>query len=95
MHFPAHYDPHYFKGLTAEKLITKYDKGFPRKEWHKIRERNEPLDCRVYAYAAMKILNPDFDAIQARLSQYKKPIETQSQKQPVKRARRKMKMRGF
>jgi hypothetical protein len=49
----------------------------------------------VYAYAAMKILNPDFDAIQARLSQYKKPNETQSQKQPVKRARRKMKMRGF
>jgi phage terminase large subunit GpA-like protein len=95
MHFPAHYDPHYFKGLTAEKLITKYDKGFPRKEWHKIRERNEPLDCRVYAYAAMKILNPDFDAIQARLSQYQKPIATQSQKQPVKRARRKMKMRGF
>ena len=95
MHFPSHYDPHYFKGLTAEKLITKYDKGFPRKEWHKIRERNEPLDCRVYAYAAMKILNPDFDAIQARVGQTAGLIENQSQKQMVRKPRRKMKMRGF
>jgi phage terminase large subunit GpA-like protein len=94
MHFPTHYDPHYFKGLTAEKLITKYDKGFPRKEWHKIRERNEPLDCRVYAYAAMKILNPDFDAIQARVGQVSKNVQQKPStvRRPIKR---KMKMRGF
>jgi len=67
MHFPEGRPPSYYKGLTAEKLVTAHNKaGWPRREWHKIYERNEPLDCRVYAYAALKILNPDYDAIAAK-----------------------------
>jgi phage terminase large subunit GpA-like protein len=72
-HFPSHYEDKYFQGLTAEKLMTKYTKGFPRKEWHKIRSYNEPLDCRVYSYAALKILNPNWDLIIAQNSK-EKPI---------------------
>jgi phage terminase large subunit GpA-like protein len=51
-HYPK-YDAEYFKQLTAERLVTVKDKrGFPHREWRKLRERNEALDCRVYARAA-------------------------------------------
>ena len=42
----------YFKQITAEQLVTKIVKGYRRHEWQKMRERNEALDCRVYARAA-------------------------------------------
>ncbi len=32
--------------------MTKIVKGYRRHEWQKMRERNEALDCRVYARAA-------------------------------------------
>ena len=67
MHFPDTYDKAYFEMLTAEKLVTKYVRGFQKQEWVKIRARNEALDCRVYAYAALKIFNPNFEKIQVRL----------------------------
>ena len=51
-HMPK-YDDEYFKQLTAERLVTVKDRrGFPHREWRKLRERNEALDCRVYARAA-------------------------------------------
>ena len=50
-HFPE-YNTEYFKQLTAEQLVTKIVKGYPKREWQKIRDRNEALDCRVYARAA-------------------------------------------
>jgi len=34
-------------------------KGFAMREWYKIRQRNEALDCRVYAYAAQHSLQID------------------------------------
>lgn len=55
-HFPQHYTDEYFKQLTAEKVVKKYHKGFHRREWIKVRPRNEALDCRVYALAALNIL---------------------------------------
>lgn len=39
----------YCKQLVAEQLVT-HRNG--RREWQKLRERNEALDCRVYAHAA-------------------------------------------
>jgi len=62
-HFPLDRDEEYFAQMTSEKLITKYRKGHPYKEWHKTRARNEALDCRVYAFAALKILNPVWGAV--------------------------------
>jgi len=54
IHFYVGADDEYFKQLTSEKLITKFVKGFPKREWHIVRgnKRNEALDCLVYAYAA-------------------------------------------
>tara|TARA_B100001564_G_C20660853_1_gene681462 strand:+ start:426 stop:2318 length:1893 start_codon:yes stop_codon:yes gene_type:complete len=57
-HFPK-YDTEYFKQLTAEQLVTKIVKGYPKREWQKVRERNEALDCRVYARAAAAALGID------------------------------------
>ena len=67
-HFPADRDPEWFNQLTAEKLVTRYVKGFPVREWHKTRPRNEALDCRQYALAALKIANPSFRRAQERLN---------------------------
>lgn len=55
------YDEEYFRGLLSEKLKFEYRNGQTVAKWVKIYERNEPLDCRNYATAAMEILNPDFD----------------------------------
>jgi phage terminase large subunit GpA-like protein len=57
-HFPQ-YDQHYFKGLTAEQLEFKLLRGFRKYEWVKKFDRNEPLDCRVYARAAASIFGMD------------------------------------
>lgn len=47
-HFPQ-YDDEYFKMLTAEQSVARYDKrrGLTTYEWVKTRERNESLDCRI------------------------------------------------
>ena len=55
-HFPMDRDAKYFDQLTAEKVVVKFRKGFPHREWVKVRLRNEALDCRVYAMAALKLL---------------------------------------
>lgn len=67
MHFPATRDQQYFLGLTAERAVTRYRKGFPYREWVKVRERNEPLDCRVYAMAALDLLGCDLDKLSKAL----------------------------
>lgn len=57
MHFPLDRDVVYFEQLTAERCVTRYVKGFPKREWIKDPgRRNESLDCRVYAYAALHAL---------------------------------------
>lgn len=67
-HFPAERDPDYFKQLTAERLTVRYLRGQPVREWVKAdRARNEALDCRVYALAALKIMTPPFKRIAERL----------------------------
>ncbi|MEO5333983.1 MAG: phage terminase large subunit family protein, partial [Magnetococcus sp. YQC-5] len=53
-HFPHDRDAEWFRQLTAEKIRTKYIRGRPIREWHKKDgDRNEALDCRVYALAAL------------------------------------------
>lgn len=56
-HFPIGLPNEYFKQLTAEKQVTKYINGFPKRVWQKLSgARNEALDCEVYAYAALQYL---------------------------------------
>lgn len=64
-HFPineeAGYDGDYFKGLTAEKMVVRFRKGRPVVTWElkdSKHKRNEPLDLRNYATAALEITNP-------------------------------------
>jgi phage terminase large subunit GpA-like protein len=53
-HFPRDRDDEWFLGLTSETLVIKYSKGFPKREYVKRQGiPNEPLDCRVYAKAAL------------------------------------------
>ncbi|WP_157314573.1 phage terminase large subunit family protein [Chitinibacter sp. GC72] len=64
--YPAGYvhlpkvDGEYIQQLCAEQLITRRDRhGFAIREWQKMRERNEALDCYVYARAAAAAVGLD------------------------------------
>lgn len=52
IHFYIGAEDEYFMQLTSEKIVTRFVKGYPVREWHAMRKRNEALDCWVYAYAA-------------------------------------------
>lgn len=54
MHFSSDRDREYFTQLTAERLILKKTGSRTYRVWKvKSGVRNEALDCRVYAYAAL------------------------------------------
>jgi phage terminase large subunit GpA-like protein len=60
VHLPRGVDAEWVKQLVAEQLVTvKTKRGFQRLEWQKLRERNEALDCRVYARAAAWLVGAD------------------------------------
>lgn len=77
-HFPQERDLAWFHQLTAEKLVTRYRHGRPYREWISLQSRNEALDCRKMAYAAMLTAGPKLDA---RLT----PEKTQAKKIPSKK----------
>lgn len=85
MHFNTQYDASYFDQLTAEKMSTQYDShGYAKRVWKKVKTRNEALDYTVYNLVALRILNPNFDAIKRNLTTKKeapKPKETKNQRQ--------------
>lgn len=65
-HFPRQWpdrtaDPNeYFRQLTSEQLKRRYLRGFPVRYWEKLPgARNEVLDCKVYAYAALLSLSQE------------------------------------
>lgn len=64
-HFPLKepFDKGYFMGLTAERMTL--SKGArPQLKWVLPEgKRNEPLDCRAYAYGARYILGVDLDKL--------------------------------
>ena len=68
-HFPSNfdkgYDSNYFSGLLSEKMTYKNNKWV----WEKLpgHNRNEALDCRNYANAAFRALNPNLDAVFRKL----------------------------
>lgn len=65
VHFPRQgecgFTEEFFQQLTAEVFEQKFDKGMITSKWIKIRERNEALDCFVYATAGIELLNPNFE----------------------------------
>lgn len=50
----------FYKQMTSETVKTTYKHGRAKYVWVKEGERNEALDCWVYAYAALKALNVDW-----------------------------------
>lgn len=72
-HFPINadrgYNETYMKGLTSEqRVVTTDKKGQSKLEWiKKSGTRNEPLDLRNYATAAVQILNPNWDSLKEKL----------------------------
>lgn len=72
---PRGYDEKYFKGLTAEKQVLHYKKGKAVFEW-KLKDsgehkRNEALDCRNYATAAIEIYDVPLKAPEPQGTQAK------------------------
>ena len=84
-HFPE-YDSHYFKMLTAEHIQTRIVRGYQVSEWVKKYERNEALDCRVYARAAASVVGIDrfrdehYDMMVQGLQERTKPAQEQKKK---------------
>lgn len=67
-HFPEGRPDEFFAQLSAEKMVTRYRKGYKRREWVQTRPRNEALDCRVYAIAALAILNLNVNSLANRFA---------------------------
>lgn len=57
-HFPQ-YEAEYFQQIVSEIYKPTYVNGRLVHKWHQTRPRNEALDCRVYALAALKGLGYD------------------------------------
>lgn len=56
IHFSDQFNDDYYKQLTAERVLTKWDaRGFPSRVWElKVKgNRNEVFDLSVYAYASL------------------------------------------
>jgi phage terminase large subunit GpA-like protein len=83
MHFPEGfgYDLEFFEQLVSEREQTTWEEGRPTRKWVKSRVRNEALDKRVYATAALEILRPNFDAIAKNLPA-KEPAKEYVLKEP-------------
>ncbi len=73
-HFPSNidrgYDEMYIKGLTSEQRVIRNNKhGKPEIVWiKKSGVRNEPLDMRNYATAAVEILNPNWNLLESKVN---------------------------
>lgn len=92
-HFPVSedYDVQYFKGLISEKQVPHKVKGKVVYNWEKVSEdvRNEPLDLRNYARAALKLVRPNYEKLEERLREIRnagtRPQPVKNSTQPAKR----------
>ncbi len=87
VHLPEHVASEEFcRQLTAEELRrTVLKSGFARREWAKTRERNEALDCRVYAKAAAALRGVDRWPEQ-RWTELEAALELEAGKAPAENA---------
>lgn len=85
-HFPLGkgYDDEYFAQLAAEELQIRKKNGFDVHVFHKVRDRNEALDCRVYALAALHFINPNWGKLRRAATKAAEP-EQDKPKQPARR----------
>jgi phage terminase large subunit GpA-like protein len=96
-HFPE-YEEEYFKQLTAEQLVKREIRATRQVhyEWVKMRDRNEVLDCRIYARAAAALRQIDkfqaqhWDAIESAIwgDRAPKHEEVPTERIPIPQSRR-------
>lgn len=86
VNLPQWVDDEWLKQLVGEQLVTiRNRRGFSRMEWQKLRDRNEALDCRVYARAAAWVAGVDRwseSQWKARLRRAAMPIPSRNEQQP-------------
>jgi phage terminase large subunit GpA-like protein len=92
MHFPSDRDETWFRQLTSETKVTRYKDGVPFSKFENpSKARNEALDCRVYAMAALQLLNINWQ----KLAQSYAPAEektadaaaaTEKKKRPLRKS---------
>ena len=59
-----------YKGLTSEHKVVKQVKGKLITSWvHDSSVRNEPFDLFNYNYAALELLNPNWDVLEEKIKQ--------------------------
>ena len=66
-HFSKTLEPEYFRQLTSEQLVKVKKDFVTTLKWVKKGERNEALDCFVYARAAVAVLRPAYRSIKRKL----------------------------
>jgi phage terminase large subunit GpA-like protein len=88
-HYPQ-YDEKFFESLCSEQLMKRVVNGRTVHRWVKIHERNEALDCRVYARAAAAMFGmdrfkvSDWDALERKNLPAPKYTETPDKRAPEK-----------
>jgi phage terminase large subunit GpA-like protein len=79
-HFPMQAPEEYFRQLTSEVIVVKRQSG---RMWRAFQlptgARNEALDCRCYALAAVHICQPNLEIIKVRLSKAAPPAPQEPQ----------------
>jgi phage terminase large subunit GpA-like protein len=78
--FSANLDPEYFRQVTSEQLVTEKRDYVTVLKWKKKMERNEALDCFVYARAAVAILKPPYQSLRRRLLARVEALKAQAAK---------------
>lgn len=96
-HFPQGddrgYDINFFNGLISERMVKKRTVSGFKWAWEKLpgHRRNEALDCRNYALAGLRIIDPDFDALALRLKEQTEIHKAQEAEKPARPRRQKKK----
>lgn len=91
MHFPSDRDETWFRQLTSETKVTRYKDGVPFSKFENpSKARNEALDCRVYAMAALQLLNINWQKLAvtfAPAAEEKTPaVATEKKKRPPRKS---------
>jgi phage terminase large subunit GpA-like protein len=84
VHFSDTLNDEYFRQLTAEKVITKFVRGYKKRVYQKFRPRNEALDCYVYALGAYAIINTNVNSIADRI-EAKSSVQVDDEPKEIKR----------
>jgi len=88
-HFPHNRSIEYFKTLTAEKAVLRKVNGRMVRRFEQIRDRNEGLDLRVYATAALEICGADLELCRQYIDKEVENIKSETAGKTTKRKGRK------